>query len=146
MLDISHDTSVNSIAWDEADGHARLPEQGDDFFDRRGLMPVHPDSRRAYQRFYLRSKAILQRQDKSFGVYTADASRQGIRFLSPIQLMPKERCRIRLPKTKEFQIQVVRCRRMGESCYECGAMFVLGTIPTINEAPSSGTAGQSAEN
>jgi hypothetical protein len=49
--------------------------------------------------------------------------------MSPVQLLPKERCRIRLPNTKEFQIEIVRCRRVDEGCYECGAMFVLG-IPT----------------
>ena len=75
-----------------------------------------------------RGKGILQRNDSYLGVYTADASRQGICFLSPVQLLPKERCRIRLPKTKEFQIEIVRCRRVDEACFECGAMFVLGTV------------------
>ena len=106
----------------------RLPDEMKDFFDYYGPMPARPGCRRAYHRFYLRGKAIVRRQDAHLAVFTADASRQGLRFLSPVQLLPKERCRIRMPNTKEFQIEIVRCRRLGECCYECGAMFVLGTI------------------
>ena len=129
MLDLSHDQSLIALAWEKVEQKPRLPEQLSDFFDRMGPMPVHPGSRRAYQRFYIRGKAILRRKDTYLGVYTADASRQGLRFMSPVQLLPKERCRIRLPNTKEFQIEIVRCRRVDEACYECGAMFVL-SMPT----------------
>jgi hypothetical protein len=125
MLDVAHDASVAAFAWDKLQQKARLPERLQHYFDPRGAMPVHPDSRRSYCRFYLRSKAIVRRQDKSLGVYTADASRKGIRFLSPVQLMPKERVYIRLPKTKEFQIEITRCRRLEEDCYECGARFIV---------------------
>ena len=106
----------------------RLPDEMNDFFDQHGSMRARPGCRRAYVRFYLRSKAILQRGETHLGVYTADASRQGLRFLSPIQLLPKERCRIQLPNTKEFQIEIVRCRRLEDTCYDCGAIFVIGTI------------------
>jgi hypothetical protein len=129
MLDIGNDESLTTMPWDRVELKTNLPKGMQDFFEYRGTMPVHPQSRRAYSRFYLRSRAILRRQDVFLGVYTADASRQGIKFLSPVQLLPKERCRIRLPNTKEFQIEIVRCRRVDEGCYECGAMFVLG-IPT----------------
>jgi hypothetical protein len=125
MLDVSDEQGVMTFAWDELAQKTRLPEQLKHYFDPRGAMPVHPDSRRAYSRFYLRSKAILRRNDKSYGVYTADASRKGIRFLSPVQLMPKERVFIRLPKTKEFQIEIMRCRRLEEECFECGARFIV---------------------
>jgi hypothetical protein len=108
----------------------RLPDEMSGFFDQHGTLQARPGCRRAYLRFYLRSKAILQRDENYLGVYTVDASRQGLCFLSPVQLLPKERCRIRLPKTKDFQIEIVRCRRIADSCYECGAMFVLGTLPT----------------
>jgi hypothetical protein len=130
MLDLSDDQSLMDLAWEQAELKPTLPEEMKDFFDQHGTLRARPGCRRAYLRFYLRSKAILQRQDAYLGVYTADASRQGLCFLSPIQLLPKERCRIRLPKTKDFQIEIVRCRRLGDHCYECGAMFVLGTNPT----------------
>jgi hypothetical protein len=132
MLGLSDELSVIATAWENAELKTRLPEELRDFFERVGPMPPQHNCRRAYQRFYIRGKAILQHQDDCLGVYTVDASRQGLCFLSPVQIFPKERCRIRLPKTKEFQIQVVRCRRVGDDCYECGAMFVMG-IPTPTE-------------
>src|SRR5947207_7232030 len=132
MLDLSYDKSMMKLAWEKGELKPRLPDDMKDFFDEHGAMPARPGCRRAYHRFYLRGKGILQRQDSYLGVFTADASRQGIRFLSPVQLLPKERCRIRLPNTKDFQIEIVRCQRIGECCYECGAMFVLGTIPSTN--------------
>jgi len=130
MLDISDDQSLMTLAWDKLELKPNLPDEMKDFFDQHGTLQSRPGCRRAYLRFYLRSKAILQRQDACLGVYTADASRQGVCFLSPVQLLPKERCRIRLPKTKEFQIEIVRCRRIADGCYECGAMFVLGMMPS----------------
>ena len=129
MLDISNDESVMQVAWTKVELKTNLPESMKDFFDQHGPVPARPGCRRAYTRFYLRGKAILERNDTYFGVFTADASRAGLKFLSPVQLLPKERCRIRLPKTKEFQIEIVRCRRIDEACFECGAMFVLGTVP-----------------
>lgn len=127
MLDISDDQSVMQLAWEQVELKPSLPDDMQDFFEHHGAVPSRPGCRRAYHRFYLRGKGILQRQDGCVGVYTADASRQGLRFISPVQLLPKERCRIRMPKTKEFQIEIVRCRRLADNCYECGAMFVLGT-------------------
>jgi PilZ domain len=130
MLDISNDEDLMDIAWEKAELKANLPDEMVNFYDQHGAVPAWPGCRRAYLRFFLRGKGILQRNGANLGVLTADASRQGLKFLSPIQLFPKERCRIRLPKTKEFQIEIVRCRRIEEGCYECGAMFVLGTMPT----------------
>ena len=129
MLDISDDEDVMQSAWEKTDLQASLPDDMSDFYDHHGSVPSRPGCRRAYLRFFLRGKGILQHNGKALGVYTADASRQGLKFLSPVQLLPKDRCRIRLPKTKEFQIEIVRCRRVEEGCYECGAMFVLGTLP-----------------
>ena len=80
--------------------------------------------RRAYQRFYIRGKAIFHHREQFIGVYTVDASRQGLCFLAPMQMFPKERCRIRLPKTKEFQVQIVRCRRVDENFYVAGCRLV----------------------
>src|SRR5215213_6482922 len=129
MLDISNDEGLMQVAWEKVELKANLPNEMKDFYDQHGTVPAWQGCRRAYVRFYLRGKGILQRNDTYLGVLTADASRQGLKFYSPVQLMPKERCRIRLPKTKEFQIEIVRCRRVDESCFECGAMFVLGTFP-----------------
>jgi hypothetical protein len=126
MLDVSAGQNVVDLTWDKVEMKTRLPESMDDFFDQAGMLPHHRDCRRAYQRFFIRGKAILRWQDNYFGVYSADASRQGVRFLSPVELRLGDRARIRLPNTKEFQIEIVRCFRMGDQCYDCGAIFVLG--------------------
>jgi hypothetical protein len=125
MLDVAHDTGLKDFEWGAVELKAHLPERLKQYFEPRGALPIHPDSRRAYSRFYLRSKAIVLRQDAVLGVYTVDASRKGIRFLSPVQLYPKERVRISLPKTKDFQIEIARCRRIEDFCYECGATFIV---------------------
>jgi hypothetical protein len=126
MLDISPEQNLVDLAWDKVELKTRLPENWTDFFEQLGLSPARPGCRRAYQRFFIRAKAILRWQDTHYGVYSADASRGGIRFLSPIEIPPTERARIRLPNTKEFQIEIIRCQRMDESCYDCGAVFALG--------------------
>lgn len=128
MLDLGDDQNLMQFAWDKIEQKTCLPDELKDFFDQHGAMLARPGCRRAYHRFYLRGQAILQRQETLLGVYTSDASRQGLCFLSPVQLLPKERCRIRLPSTKVFQIEIVRCRRIADRCYECGATFVLGVI------------------
>ncbi len=130
MLDCSDEPCVIELFWENAVHKTRLPEKFTDFFERHGTVRAREGCRRAYLRFYLRGQAIVNRKEDRLGVLTTDASRQGIGFLSPIQLLPKERCRIQLPKTKGFQIEVVRCRRIDERCYECGATFVLGGIAT----------------
>lgn len=129
MLDCSHEPSLSELTWENAEYTTRLPDKFTDFFDRHGTVRAKEGCRRAYLRFYLRGQAIVDHGGAQLGVLTTDASRQGIGFLSPVQLLPKERCRIQLPKTKGFHIEVVRCRRIDERCYECGATFVLGTIP-----------------
>ncbi len=126
MLDLSDEQNLVDRAWETTELKTRLPEDMDGFFEQLGLVPRHPSCRRAYQRFFIRGKAILRWQDIYYGVYTADASRQGIRVLSPIELPPQQRGHIRLPNTKEFHIEIVRCHRVDECCYDCGAVFVLG--------------------
>jgi hypothetical protein len=126
MLELSPDQNLINLAWDEVAIKARLPEDMEDSFERLGLTPRRSACRRAYQRFFIRGKAILRWHETHYGVYSSDASRRGIRFLSPVELPPRERARIRLPNTKEFHIEVVRCHRLDECCYDCGAVFVLG--------------------
>jgi PilZ domain len=126
MLELSPEQNQIELAWDDIEVKTRLPENMEDFFEWMGLIPHHSGCRRAYQRFFIRGKAILHYQEAHYGVYSADASRGGIRFLSPVEILPKERARIRLPNTKEFQIETVRCHRLDECCYDCGAIFALG--------------------
>jgi hypothetical protein len=125
MIELVPEESLVDVVWEQTQLQTRLPENMEDFFEQLGLMPHRSGCRRAYQRFFLRGKAILRWRDTCYGVYSADASRGGIRFLAPVAMPVNERARIRLPNTKEFQIEIVRCQQLEESCYDCGAIFVL---------------------
>jgi hypothetical protein len=126
MLDLNHEQGVSELSWDAVELSARIPERMTDFFERKGPTPVRNADRRAYRRFYLRGKAILRSDEKFLGVYTVDASRKGIRFFSPIQLLPKLHVWLQLPNVQEFEVEIVRCCRLEERCYDCGAIFISG--------------------
>jgi hypothetical protein len=126
MLDLGHEQNVSDAAWEALELTARIPASIPDFFERKGPTPTRVGCRRAYRRFYLRGRAILRCDSKLLGVYTVDASRKGIRFLSPIQLLPKLHVWLQLPDVQEFEIEIVRCCRREERCYDCGAIFIRG--------------------
>jgi hypothetical protein len=56
-------------------------------------------------------------------VASTDVSRQGIGFLSPVQLMPKETWKLRLPTGAEYELRICRCRRESDNCYAFGGKF-----------------------
>ncbi|MEX2316456.1 MAG: PilZ domain-containing protein [Pirellulales bacterium] len=125
MLDRGDATSVIDDAWDAVEQKTRLPEQLEAFLASRGPTPLHFDSRRAFHRFFMRNKAILERRESRFAVYTKDISRQGIGILTPVQLLPKERVQLRLANGTDYSLEIARCRRVDVGCYECGTRFVL---------------------
>jgi hypothetical protein len=134
MLDIHHEQQLIEQLWESAGVKVRLPESFHQmFFAPHGAMPVHHDNRRAYHRYYMRGKAVVLRGDSTQAAYTKDVSRQGVGFLSPIQLLPKERVKLRLPKT-QLSLEIARCRRVEQGCFECGARFALepGLIRSTN--------------
>jgi hypothetical protein len=134
MLDINHDKQLIDTLWESAASKVRLTESLQKlFFDPHGAMPLFHDNRRAYHRYFMRGKAVVLRGDATLAAYTKDVSRQGIGFLSPVQLMPKERVKLRLPTT-QICLEIARCRRMDQGCFECGARFALepGLIRSTN--------------
>jgi hypothetical protein len=140
MLGVSNEKRLMEKLWEAAEAALQLPEpEATYFFQFKGPMPSgHFDNRRSYHRFYLRDKAILTRGKSTLGVFTTDISRQGIGFLSPVQLMPKERVQLLLTSGVEYHLQVARCRRQNDNCYECGGRFVVlpKEIETKNEEAS----------
>jgi hypothetical protein len=94
------------------------------FFGVKGAGPIFHDNKRTYHRYYMRGKAVLKRGETLIGTYTKDVSRQGVAFLSPVALMPKERVKLQVP-TAELGLEVTRCRKVEPGCFECGAKFVL---------------------
>jgi hypothetical protein len=133
MLDIAHDKQLIDELWESAATKVQLSDSLRQFMEQQGAMPVFHDNRRAYHRYFMRGKAVVLRGDATLAAYTKDVSRQGIGFLSPVQLLPKERVRLRVPKA-QLSLEIARCRRVDQGCFECGARFALepGLIQSTN--------------
>jgi len=124
MLECSNDKQLIDERWETASAKVLLPESlRDQFLAPRGLTPVAPDNKRSFHRYYMRGKSVLKRGETVLGGYTVDISRQGVGFLSPVPLLPKERITLQVP-TAELCLEVARCRRAGDACFVCGAKFV----------------------
>jgi hypothetical protein len=125
MLEVDYGQKLMSDLWDATPTKLVLTEAAQrDFFAARGPEPVRHDNKRSYHRYYMRGKAVLKRGQSMIGIYTKDVSRQGIAFLSPVSLLPKERVKMRLAAA-ELSLEVTRCRRVDTAHYECGARFTL---------------------
>jgi hypothetical protein len=125
MLAIDNGQKLIDELWHAATAKVELPEAfRTEFFSVKGAEPVFHDNRRSYHRYYMRGKAVLKRGSTLIGSYTKDVSRQGVAFLSPVPLLPKERVKLQVPSA-ELGLEVTRCRRIEPACFECGAKFVL---------------------
>ena len=125
MLEIDHGQKLMDDLWLATAAKVDLPESlKTELCGAQGLTPVFHDNRRSYHRYYMRGKAVLKRGPAMLGVFTKDLSRQGVAFLSPLALLPKERVTLRVP-VRELSLEVTRCRRLSQNCFECGARFVL---------------------
>ena len=125
MLAVDDGQKLIDELWETTAAKVELPESlKSQFFAVRGAEPVFHDNRRSYHRYYMRGKAVLKRSAKLLGIYTKDVSRQGVAFLSPVPLLPKERVKLQLP-TVELSLEVTRCRRIEAACFECGGKFAL---------------------
>lgn len=126
MLDLGHEQSVIDREWESAEAKVRMPEPAlRSFFVLKGPMPSYFENHRTHHRFYLRGKAVLRRHERLLGVYTKDVSRQGMGFLSPQQLLPKEQVELRLTEDKKLRLEITRCRRVLDGVFDCGGRFVL---------------------
>jgi hypothetical protein len=134
MLEVDNGQALINDLWEAASAKVQLTEpMRKSFFAPKGATPAFYDNKRGYHRYFMRGKAVLKRGTAMFGTYTKDVSRQGVGFLSPVQLLPKELVKLRLPTT-ELSLEVARCRRLEQGCFDCGARFALepGLIRSTN--------------
>jgi hypothetical protein len=125
MLEVDHGQKLMNDLWEATAAKVELPDAlRPSYFGAQGPEPVFHDNRRSYHRYYMRGKAVLKRGTSMIGTYTKDVSRQGVAFLSPVALLPKERVKLRVT-TAELSLEVTRCRRLEPQCFECGAKFAL---------------------
>jgi hypothetical protein len=82
---------------------------------------------------FLRSPSTWHR------VYTINLARGGLSFLHSEPLFPRERAGIVLLDGSDHEIEIVRCRRIQDCCFEIGSRFV--EISDTAKAPV-GTTGQ----
>jgi PilZ domain len=131
MLDISDERDIIAELLHCVAADVTIPEaMRTEFFELRGPMPVFVENQRSFHRFYLRDRAIIRRGDTLYGGYCKDVSRKGIGFLSPVQLLPLEQIKLYLPKAVVHHLEVTRCRRLEQACYDCGAQFVVSSFDT----------------
>jgi hypothetical protein len=125
MLELDHGQKLMNDLWEATPSKVELPDSlKPAFFSASGPVPRFHDNRRTYHRYFMRSKAVLKRGTTMIGTFTKDVSRQGVAFLSPVPLMPKERVKLRVPAA-ELNLEVTRCRRLEPNCFECGAKFAM---------------------
>src|SRR6476619_7586244 len=125
MLAIDNGKKLMEELWEATATKVELPDSlKTTYFAVQGPEPLFHDNRRAYHRYYMRGKAVLKRGQTMHGSFTKDVSRQGVAFLSPVPLLPKERVKLRVP-TAELSLEVKRCKRVDPKCFECGAKFAL---------------------
>jgi len=125
MLELDHGQKLMDDLWDATTTKVELSDSlKQKFFQAQGPGPVHHDNKRSYHRYHMRGKAVLKRGQSMIGTYTKDVSRQGVAFLSPVPLLPKERVKLRVPAA-ELSLEVTRYRRLEPNCFECGAKFAL---------------------
>jgi hypothetical protein len=98
---------------------------------RRSAHPQSGDVRK-FPRRHLVSQAIVEycdglpahpRQPQRHQVIVADLSRSGLRFLHCEQFFPGELAIIQIAAGKQMRVEVARCRKIADSCYEIGAKF-----------------------
>lgn len=110
----------------------RVPEQVTKSLLERRAAPPHPFDMRQFPRRQLVAPAIVEYRDglpahprlpQRHSVIVADISRRGLRFLHSEQLFPGELAIIQIAAGKQMRIEVARCRKIAEYCFEVGATF-----------------------
>jgi hypothetical protein len=125
MLELDNGQNLMNDLWNATPQKIQLSAAlKREFFGVNGAGPMFHDNRRVYHRYFMRGKAVLKRGESMVATYTKDVSRQGVAFLSPLPLLPKERVKLRVPAA-ELALEVTRCRKIEPGCFECGAKFAL---------------------
>ncbi|MEQ8785336.1 MAG: PilZ domain-containing protein [Pirellulaceae bacterium] len=97
-----------------------------------GPLPTIEGDRRRFVRFRVRARGILyyrqtlpaiERAEGSHLVLVRNISRSGIGFLSAEQLFPHERFSLWVEGKRRMEIEIARCRRLHDGCYDIGARF-----------------------
>ena len=99
-----------------------------------GIVPTMIKDRRRSQRYYYHVQAVLhyrqtrldvpRSEGRCYLVLTKDISRKGVCFFHEEQLFPQERMMLDLPSGKCIEVEVNRCVKHNEQCFEIGATLI----------------------
>jgi hypothetical protein len=115
----------------------QLPPELKDFFSENGYTYAE---HRTNARLRVRGESVLtslyvppfaKRSATSLRVLVKDMSRSGIALLAPYQLWPTERFGVELCE-RWIEAEVVRCRKLGERCFEVGAR--IHSVATLSDS------------
>ena len=107
----------------------RLPPEMGNFFNESGYISTIVGEQRSSARLRVRCEALihstytppfLMRAEKRARVLVKDLSRSGVGILLHQQMYPTERFWIEL-NHRRLHVTVVRCRKLGDACFEVGA-------------------------
>ena len=135
MLDLCGGDQVTEDTWHLLNNEPELPAKWTDFFDHQGLAPLVYDDDRAYHRHYYRTRSVMTRNGNQWAIFTKDFSRKGIGFYAREQVFPREIVQLWLPTGILRTVSIVRCLRVQDNCFECGAQFSVS--PNHAESESS---------
>lgn len=136
MLDYELSISVSDQAWGSATATATAQATAQAPLDHENVEMVRPasvaqynnDSRRRYRRVRVTGRALAIRGDDRYGVITIDISPIGIGFLSPVQLLPKEKILLCFEPAEQLVLEIRRCIRTEGTTYSCGGNFAQGPL------------------
>ncbi len=114
-----------------------LPEELKAFFYESGYLPTTAEEYRGNARLRVRSVGEVlmthtpsslrnftsQRESRGGKVLVKDLSRSGVGLLYHQQMFPEEYFQLRF-QGRLLRVVAVRCRRLGEKCYELGGRII----------------------
>jgi hypothetical protein len=122
MLDV-HDEETLKRQWQSLASRTLLPVSWQRYLSQPLPDRVVPVAKRRFVRASLKSIAILIEGERAHAIYLKDVSRLGLGFYAPVNILPRKPLALLIPGRKTLHLRAVRCRRLGEKYYECGAKF-----------------------
>ncbi len=123
MLDLRNTRELIECHWNSLSLRSELPCSEEEYWNQSGPVKVQVDTQRRYNRTYLRGIGILHCKERDLAVYVKDLSRMGIGFYSPVQLFPCDWVELQLPGNKLLSLQITRCLRIRDRCFDCGTVY-----------------------
>ena len=120
-------------AWDDLQCKILVPREFLAILLKEGSLQTVMNDQRRFPRYHYHVRAVLHcrqtlpavpRGEERYIVLTKDISRGGLCFLHEKQLFPRERMTVDLSGERHMDIEVARCVKHNDRCFEIGAIFL----------------------